>query len=44
MFYLTIGSLLPEAESHQFQQSAAIAIGLGFVLVMVLSNLETGAG
>ena len=44
MFYLTVGSLLPEAESHQFQQSAAIAIGLGFLVVMILSNLEAGAG
>ena len=44
MFYLTVGSLLPEAESHHVQQSAAIAIGLGFLVVMILSNLEAGAG
>ncbi|GGE31821.1 ZIP family metal transporter [Agaricicola taiwanensis] len=39
MFYLTITDLVPEAEAHQFQQSAALAIGAGFLTVMVLSNL-----
>ena len=39
MFYLTATDLVPEAEAHQFQQSAALAIGAGFLLVMVLSQL-----
>jgi zinc transporter, ZIP family len=39
MFYLTITDLVPEAESHQFQQSAALAVGGGFLLIMVLSEL-----
>ena len=39
MFYLTVTDLVPEAEEHQFQQSAAIAIGAGFLIVMVLSEL-----
>jgi ZIP family zinc transporter len=39
MFYLTITDLVPEAEAHQFQQSAALAIGAGFLLIMVLSQL-----
>ena len=39
MFYLTITDLVPEAEAHQFEQSAAIAIGAGFLLIMVLSQL-----
>jgi ZIP family zinc transporter len=38
MFYLTITDLVPEAEAHQFQQSAALAIGAGFLLIMVLSE------
>lgn len=39
MFYLTITDLVPEAESHHFQQSSAIATGCGFLLIMVLSEL-----
>ena len=39
MFYLTITDLVPEAEAHQFQQSAALAVGGGFLLIMVLSEL-----
>ncbi len=39
MFYLTITDLVPEAEAHQFQQSAALASGAGFLLIMVLSQL-----
>lgn len=39
MFYLTITDLVPEAEAHQFQQSAALAIGGGFLLILVLSEL-----
>ncbi len=40
MFYLTVSDLLPEAESHHFQQSAAIATAIGFLTVMVLSHLS----
>jgi ZIP family zinc transporter len=39
MFYLTVTDLVPEAEAHQYQQSSAIAIGVGFIGVMVLSEL-----
>ncbi len=39
MFYLTITDLVPEAESHQYQQSAALAVGAGFLMIMVLSEL-----
>ena len=39
MFYLTITDLVPEAEAHQFQQSAALATGAGFLLIMVLSQV-----
>jgi zinc transporter, ZIP family len=39
MFYLTVTDLVPEAESHHFQQSAAAAIGAGFLVIMVLSEL-----
>lgn len=40
MFYLTVSDLLPEAESHHFQQSAAIATAIGFLTIMVLSHLS----
>jgi ZIP family zinc transporter len=38
MFYLAITDLVPEAETHQFQQSAALAIGAGFLGIMALSQ------
>ncbi len=37
MFYLTITDLVPQAEEHQYQQSAALAVAVGFLLVFVLS-------
>lgn len=40
MFYLTMTELVPEAESHQFQQSSAIAAGLGLLVIFALSNLS----
>lgn len=40
MFYLTITDLVPEAESHQSQQSSAIANAAGFLLVMVLAQMS----
>jgi ZIP family zinc transporter len=39
MFYLTVTELVPEAESHQFNQSAAIATAAGFLLIFALSRL-----
>jgi zinc transporter, ZIP family len=39
MFYLTVTELVPEAESHQFNQSAAIAMAAGFLLIFALSRL-----
>lgn len=39
MFYLTITDLIPQAESHQFQQSAALAVAAGFLLIMVIAQL-----
>jgi ZIP family zinc transporter len=38
MFYLTVTGLVPEAEERQFQQSAGLAIGTGFMLIFVLSQ------
>jgi zinc transporter, ZIP family len=37
MFYLTITDLLPEAEERHYQQSAGIAAGTGFIIILVLS-------
>jgi zinc transporter, ZIP family len=39
MFYLTITDLVPEAESHHYNQSAAIATAAGFLLIFALSRL-----
>jgi ZIP family zinc transporter len=39
MFYLTITDLVPEAESHQFQQSSAVANAFGFLLIMALAEM-----
>lgn len=38
MFYLTITDLVPEAEERQYQQSAALAIGAGFMAIFALSH------
>lgn len=40
MFYLTVTSLAAEAEEHQYLQSAAIAVGAGFLVIMVLSEMS----
>lgn len=37
MFYLTVTDLLPQAEARQYQESAAIANGAGFLLILVIS-------
>jgi ZIP family zinc transporter len=39
MFYLTMTELVPEAESHQFQQSAAVAAAAGLLVILTLSQL-----
>lgn len=39
MFYLTMTELVPEAESHQFQQSSAIAAATGLLAIFALSHL-----
>jgi ZIP family zinc transporter len=39
MFYLTTTDLVPEAEERQFQQSGGLAIGTGFMMIFVLSQL-----
>jgi ZIP family zinc transporter len=39
MFYLTVTDLVPEAEDHQYQQSAALATAAGFLVIFVLSNV-----
>ncbi|HEX2137334.1 MAG TPA: hypothetical protein VHG30_15775, partial [Microvirga sp.] len=38
MFYLTVTDLVPEAEERHYQQSAALAIGAGFMTIFVLSQ------
>lgn len=38
MLYLTITDLVPGAEEYQYQQSAAISVAAGFVLILVLSS------
>jgi ZIP family zinc transporter len=38
MFYLTVTDLVPTAEAHQFQQSAAIAVAAGFLLMFALAQ------
>lgn len=38
MLYLTVTDLIPEAEAHQYQESAAIAVGAGFLTIFVLSG------
>jgi zinc transporter, ZIP family len=38
MFYLTMTELVPEAESHQFQQSSAIAAAAGLLVIFSLSR------
>lgn len=40
MFYLTVTDLVPTAEAHQFQQSAAIAVAAGFLLMFALAQLS----
>jgi ZIP family zinc transporter len=39
MFYLTVTDLIPEAEEHQYQESAAISVAAGFLTIFVLSEV-----
>lgn len=39
MFYLTVTDLIPEAEGHQYQESAAISVAAGFLTIFVLSEI-----
>jgi ZIP family zinc transporter len=39
MFYLTVTDLLPEAEERHYQQSAALAVGAGFMTIFVLGHM-----
>lgn len=39
MFYLTVTDLLPESEQRHYQQLGGIAVGTGFLLILVLSIL-----
>ena len=38
MFYLTVTDLVPEAEEHQYQQSSALSIAGGFIIIFILSR------
>jgi len=38
MFYLTATDLIPNAEEWQYQQSAALAMAVGFMVIFVLSS------
>jgi zinc transporter, ZIP family len=38
MLYLTISDLIPDAEERHYQQSSALALASGFILVFILSQ------
>ncbi len=38
MLYLTISDLLPDAQERHYQQSSALALATGFILIFVLSQ------
>ncbi len=38
MFYLTVTELVPEAEKYQFNQSGAIAMAAGFLLIYTIAH------
>lgn len=42
MFYLVVTDLLPEAEERQYQQSAALSLGIGFLFMFILSQFLKG--
>jgi zinc transporter, ZIP family len=39
LLYLTVTDLLPNSQERQFNQSAAVATGLGFLTILVLSQV-----
>jgi ZIP family zinc transporter len=39
MLYLTVTELVPEAEAEQYQQSSAVATALGFLVILILSEV-----
>jgi ZIP family zinc transporter len=39
MFYLTITELVPESEKRRYQESAALSIMAGFVLIFIVAQL-----
>jgi ZIP family zinc transporter len=38
IFYLAVTNLLPEAESHQYQQSSGLAAAAGFLAILLLTE------
>jgi len=38
MFYLTVTDLVPQAEERHYQQSAALAMAVGFLVILALSR------
>ena len=40
MLYLTVTALVPEAEAEQYQQSSAVATALGFLVILILSEIH----
>jgi ZIP family zinc transporter len=38
LFYLTVTDFIPEAEERHYQQSAALAVAAGFLVMYVLSS------
>jgi len=40
MLYLTITTLLPNAEEYHYQQSAALALAAGFTIILILGRLS----
>lgn len=40
MLYLTITQLVPEAEAEQYQQSSAVAAAIGFLAILILSEVR----
>jgi ZIP family zinc transporter len=39
MFYLTVTDLLPEAEERHYQQSAALAVAVGFIAIFIVGQV-----
>ncbi|MGH2618616.1 MAG: ZIP family metal transporter, partial [Thermomicrobiales bacterium] len=40
MLYLTVTELVPEAEAEHYQQSSAVATALGFLVILILSEVH----